>query len=85
MIITTSISVEGRNITDYLGIVSAALVVSLAGGGKMLQNGWRNGVDHASEILMQQAYEIGADAVIAARFEPAGGIICATGTAVKLL
>ena len=71
MIITTSFTVEGRPVIEYLGIVSAAQVMALPGGNKGVQRGWQTGVE-------------GADAVIAARFEPFGSNICATGTAVRL-
>ena len=71
MIITTSFTVEGRPVIEYLGIVSAAQVMALPGGNKGVQRGWQTGVE-------------GAVAVIAARFEPFGSNICATGTAVRL-
>ena len=84
MIITTSQTVEGRQISEDLGIVSAAQVMVLAAGNKGVQRGWQAGVDGATDILKQQATSLGADAVIAARFEPFGSNICATGTAVRL-
>lgn len=84
MIITTSQTVEGRQISEYLGIVSAAQVMVLAAGNKGVQRGWQAGVDGATDILKQQATSLGADAVISARFEPFGSNICATGTAVRL-
>lgn len=84
MIITTSQTVEGRQISEYLRIVSAAQVMVLAAGNKGVQRGWQAGVDGATDILKQQATNLGADAVIAARFEPFGSNICATGTAVRL-
>ncbi len=84
MIITTALSVEGRTITEYLGIVSAAQVMVMPGGNKGVQRGWQAGVEGATAILQQQAEGLGADAVIAARFEPFGMNICATGTAVRL-
>lgn len=84
MVITTAFSVEGRSIVEYLGIVSAAQVMAMPGGNKGVQRGWQAGVDGATETLGQQAASLGADAVIGARFEPFGGNICATGTAVRL-
>lgn len=84
MIITTAFSVEGRTISEYLGIVSAAQIMVMPGGNKGVQRGWQAGVDGAVVILQQQAEALGADAVIAARFEPFGSNICATGTAVRL-
>ena len=84
MIITTSFTVEGRPVIEYLGIVSAAQVMALPGGNKGGQRGWQTGVEGTVAVLQQQAAELGADAVIAARFEPFGSNICATGTAVRL-
>lgn len=84
MIITTSQTIDGRQITEYLGIVSAAQVMVLAAGNKGVQRGWQTGVDGVTEAMKQQAAILGADAVIAARFEPFGSNICATGTAVRL-
>lgn len=84
MIITTSFTVEGRPVIEYLGIVSAAQVMALPGGNKGVQRGWQTGVEGVVAVLQQQAAELGADAVIAARFEPFGSNICATGTAVRL-
>lgn len=85
MIITTAYSVEGRNVHEYLGIVSAAIVMVLPGGNKGIQRGWQSGVEGTIDILKKQASELGADAIIAARFDPFGSNICATGTAVKLV
>ena len=83
MIITTSQTIEEHQITEYLGIVSAAQVMVLAAGNKGVQRGWQTGVDAMTEALKQQAASLGADAVVAARFEPFGSNICATGTAVR--
>ena len=55
MIITTTLSVEGRTVSEYLGIVSAAQVMVMPGGNKGVQRGWQAGVDGATEILLQQA------------------------------
>ena len=59
MIITTTLSVEGRTVSEYLGIVSAAQVMVMPGGNKGVQRGWQAGVDGATEILLQQAAWIG--------------------------
>ena len=55
MIVTTTLSVEGRTISEYLGIVSAAQVMVMPGGNKGVQRGWQAGVDGVTEILLQQA------------------------------
>ena len=83
MIITTTLSVEGRTVSEYLGIVSAAQV--MPGGNKGVQRGWQAGVDGATEILLQQAASLGADAVVGVSYTPFGMNICATGTAVRLI
>lgn len=83
MIITTAFNVEGKSISEYLGVVSAAMVMVMPGGNKGVQRGWQAGVEGATEILKKQAADLGADAVIATRYEPFGTNICATGTAVK--
>ena len=84
MIITTAFTVEGKSVREYLGVVSAAMVMVMPGGNKAVQRGWQAGVDGTTNLLKQQAADLGADAIIAARFEPHGVNICATGTAVKL-
>lgn len=84
MILTTSQTIDGRQITEYLGIVSAAQVMVLGAGNKGVQRGWQTGVDATTEAMKQQSVGLGADAVVAARFEPFGSNICATGTAVRL-
>ena len=85
MIITTSQNIEGRNIAEYLGIVSAATIFVMPGGNKMVDRGWKNAVEEVDKLLIQQAAEMGADAIIAVRYD--AGIkmhLVATGTAVKL-
>ncbi len=84
MIITTSPTIEGRQISQYLGVVSAAQVMVMPGGNKGVQRGWQNGVEGATAILSEQAAAMGADAVISASFQAFGMNICATGTAVRL-
>lgn len=78
MIITTTLSVEGRTVSEYLGIVSAAQVMVMPGGNKGVQRGWQAGVDGATEILLQQAASLGADAVVGVSYTPFGMNICAT-------
>lgn len=84
MILTTSQNIEGRQISEYLGIVSAAVITALPGGNKATQRGWKAGVDDACKLLEQQAAELGADAVIAVSMQLQGMNLCTIGTAVKL-
>lgn len=84
MIITTTQNVEGQQVVEYLGIVSAAVITALPGGNKATQRGWKAGVDDACKLLEQQASDLGADAVIAVSMQLQGMNLCAIGTAVKL-
>lgn len=84
MIITTSQNIEGRQISQYLGIVSTAVITAMPGGAKSTQRGWKAGVDDACKLLEQQAADLGADAVIAVSMQIQGMNLCTIGTAVKL-
>ena len=72
-------------VSAYLGSVSAAQVMVMPGGNKGVQRGWQAGVEGATEILLQQAASLGADAVVGVSYTPFGMNICATGTAVRLI
>lgn len=82
--VTTSDSIEGRQIKEYLGIVQSAEIMVFPGGNKMVQNAWANGVQSAVATMRKQAEDLKADAVISVRFAVYNGNLCATGTAVKL-
>lgn len=84
MIITTSQFVDGKKITNYLGIASGASIFVTPGGNKMINSGWQNGIRDAVKALEANAATMGADAVIAVSFLDHGNSLCATGTAVKL-
>ena len=83
MIVTTSQNIEGKFATEYLGIVSGALVMALPGGNKAVQRGWQTAVEGVIAILEEQAAALGANAVIAVRFDSIGSQLCGTGTAIK--
>jgi len=83
MIVTTSQNIEGKTVAEYLGIIPAALVMVLPGGNKGVQRGWQAAVEGIIVILTEQAAALGADAVIAVRFEPVGMQLCGTGTAIR--
>lgn len=85
MIITTSHNIEGRKISEYLGIVSGVYMTALPGGNKMMQRGWKAGVEGVLEVLKNEAEDLGADAVIAVSMELNGMNLCGIGTAVKLV
>lgn len=84
MIITTTDHIEGKTITEYLGIVCAANMVAFPGGSKMVNRGWHNGVNEVLPLLEEDAKALGADAVVRVQFTITGMNLCATGTAVKL-
>ena len=84
VIMTTSNSVEGRQIKEYIGVVQSADLILFPGGTKMIQNAWDNGVHNAVMVMRKQAEDMKADAVISMDFAVYNGYICATGTAVKL-
>lgn len=84
MIITTVDSIEGRTVTEYLGLVSAATVFPTLGGTKMLSNSAITVTNALTEALKKNAAAMKADAVIGLRFVMQGSTLIATGTAVKL-
>ena len=84
MIITTSHTIEGREIASYLGIVCGACVSIPAGGNKTAQHGWKNGVNGALKTMEEEAAAIRADAVLAVQSTYINSTLCLIGTAVKL-
>jgi uncharacterized protein YbjQ (UPF0145 family) len=103
MILTTSNDIAGRNIKEYLGIVrglvvrSPSLTQGLLGGLKQIVGGnieayakmCEQARQHAYDRLVEHANQMGADAVIAVRYDATDigeGIteVLAYGTAVKL-
>lgn len=84
MIVTTTNTIEGSKITEYIGVVSAAQVLVLPGGNKMVMRAWQTAVSEVLESLEEEASECNADAVIAVKITTHGSNICAVGTAVKL-
>jgi len=83
MIVTTANCVDGKSVTQYLGIVTGAVVFSLPGGNKAVARGWQTGVSEVTEALISEAEKAGADAIIAVEYIPHGSTLCAVGTAVK--
>lgn len=103
MIVTTGNEIAGRQITQYLGIVRGIVVRSpgigqgIMGGLKSIVGGniesyaevCEEGRREAFDRMMEHASEVGADAIIAMRYDAtefAQGIteVLAYGTAVKL-
>lgn len=103
MIVTTGNAVEGREITEYLGIVRGIVVRAptisqgLVGGFKKVIGGnieayataCESARQESSERMLAQARRLGADAIIAMRYDAtefgdAVTEVLAYGTAVKL-
>lgn len=106
MIVTTTDSVEGRAATEYLGIVSGEAVMGtnifrdffagirdiVGGRSGSYEKELRNAKDIALEEMMEQARELGADAIVSVDldYESIGSneksmlMVSANGTAVKL-
>jgi uncharacterized protein YbjQ (UPF0145 family) len=104
MIVTTSNEVEGYRIESYLGLVRGIVVRSpsiaqgLMGGLKQIVGGnietfanvCEKAREHAYERMEQHAAEVGADAVIAVRYDATEFVqntteVLCYGTAVKLV
>ena len=103
MIVTTSMDIEGRQIAEYLGVVRG-IVVRATGIGRGIVGGFKSilggNIEEWSVVceaarmeafnrLVQHAHEIGADAIIAMRydateFSQGATEVLAYGTAVKL-
>lgn len=103
LIVTTGNTIEGREIAEYLGIVRGIVVRAtgigrgIIGGLKSIAGGNIAEFAHdcekarldASNLMIQHAREIGADAVIAFRYDATEFMqgateVLAYGTAVKL-
>lgn len=85
MILSTTDTIQGREIAEYLGIVSA--FGFLFGGNtrmKTVQNLFSKDMTEVKEKLISAASETGADAVVGIRFSFVDSHIYVTGTAVKL-
>ena len=103
MIVTTSMDVEGRQVAEYLGVVRG-IVVRATGIGRGIIGGLKSiaggNIEEWSVVceaarmeafnrLVQHAHEIGADAIIAMRYDATeftqgSTEVLAYGTAVKL-
>lgn len=87
MIVTTTMTVEGKTVSQYLGLVSGCVIMALPGGNKMVQKGWSNAVESATAAAVAQATELGADAIIGVTVNAhKAGVdyMYVSGTAVKL-
>jgi uncharacterized protein YbjQ (UPF0145 family) len=105
MIVTTTNSIEGKSITHYLGVVAGEAVVGanvfrdlfagirdvIGGRSGAYEKTLREARQVAINELMQEAQDLGADAVVGVSVDFEGGVhsgtmlmVAASGTAVKL-
>ena len=103
MLVTTTNVVEGRAVREYLGVVAGETILganvfrdigaqirNITGGRAAgYEKELRNGRDSAIREMVEQAQQLGADAVIGVDidYETVGGsmlMVTAAGTAVKL-
>ena len=76
MFLTTTDNIQGKNVTEYLGIVASVILTVMPGGD--------NFTKQAQEDLERKAAKLGADAVIGLKFTTQGNNFMLLGTAVKL-
>lgn len=84
MFLTTTDNIQGKNVTEYLGIVASVILTVMPGGNKMMGNAIDNFTKQAQEDLERKAAKLGADAVIGLKFAMQGNNFMLLGTAVKL-
>lgn len=103
MIVTTSNDVEGHRIVEYLGLVRGIVVRSTSiargfiggiraiGGGNIPEYAavCEEARQHAYDLMLEHARQVGADALIAVRYDATEFVqgsteVLAYGTAVKL-
>lgn len=82
MFLTTTDNIQGKNVTEYLGIVASVILTVMPGGNKMMGNAIFT--KQAQEDLERKAAKLGADAVIGLKFTTQGNNFMLLGTAVKL-
>lgn len=84
MFLTTTDNIQGKNVTEYWGIVASVILTVMPGGNKMMGNAIDNFTKQAQEDLERKAAKLGADAVIGLKFTTQGNNFMLLGTAVKL-
>lgn len=89
MIISTTNTIDGKTVSQYLGIVSGCMIVGFAGGAKATQRGWATAMESAQKEMVAQADSLGADAILGVKFDThksgVADYLCIIGTAVKLI
>ena len=59
MILTTTDSIQGKNVSQYLGIVASVILTVLPGGNKMMGNAIDNFTKQAQDDLEKKAAKFG--------------------------
>ena len=84
MLITTTDTLQGVEITEYIGLVYAIGQDFTTGVGKLAAKLMKKTMEALKEALQAAGEEVGADAIIGLRIAFEKGQAKATGTAVKL-
>jgi uncharacterized protein YbjQ (UPF0145 family) len=84
MIITTTNTIQGREISEYLGLVSCQSIYTASGIGKFGQKMAGKTTEEVEKALIPAAEAMGADAVVGIQMFPNGNTLFTVGTAVKL-
>ena len=88
MIISTTNTLDGKNVPQYLGIVTGCVMAGFPGGAKAVQRGWTTAVEGAQKEMVAKAEGLGADAILGVKIDAhksgIGDYVYITGTAVKL-
>lgn len=87
MIVSTTNNIDGKNVSQYLGIVSGCVMAGFPGGAKAVQRGWVTGVEGAQKEMESQASSMGADAILSVKIgthkSGVGDYVYIIGTAVR--
>lgn len=84
MLITTTDTLQGVEIAEYIGLVYAVRQDFTGGTGKIGDRSIAQTMEPLKEALQRAGTEAGADAIIGLRVDFEKGYARATGTAVKL-
>lgn len=88
LIVTTTPNVDGRSISQYLGLVSGTVLALVGIASKGHQKWWDPAIKSAQEFMESQAKDLGADAIVGVKIDMyktgTADFLYITGTAVNL-
>lgn len=84
MLITTTDTLQGREIKEYIGLVHGFSLNYMGGVGKLGNNLMTKTMDEMEESLIAAGNAVNADAIIGVKVFSEKGYVRAIGTAVKL-